>query len=520
MGPHQMKLILTQSCQEEGDSQDRGRIQKILFLLLAIAFVLRIFLVLFPEVIYSDGTEYIRYAKQILSGNWGGSKAPPLYPVLIALASLLTSNFELAGIWISVIFGTLVILPVFHLGREIFNEKVGILSALFAAVHPFLYLSSGSVLTEAVYHFLLPTAVLFGWHAFRRGRFWDIFLFSLFTSLAYLTRPEAIGYLFVFSFWILFIPPPQGERQRFKRVGIAVLAILCFLIFSSPYLYQLRKETGKWEISKKFSISLGSLSDEGRTPIEGFTRTKKITLVSFLKEPFTVVKKVCLGWFQALYMFLRGFHPLLFLLAVLGFVWSMRGPPSKKGSLYLLSYFIFYFGLLLPFFWIVRRYTSLISTLALPWASLGFISLTEWITPRLKEGRWKKEFPVLFLLFVLIVIFIQGRVIRGRDHRFMQREVGLWMKDHLSKNGKIMSRLPQEAFYAEMPWVRMPEKSYEEIIEAVHSQGIRYLIVDEKVRDPSVFSEKATEKELIRIRDWNKKREWSILFEVRPPALK
>jgi hypothetical protein len=94
------------------------------------------------------------------------------------------------------------------------------------------------------------------------------------------------------------------------------------------------------------------------------------------------------------------------------------------------------------------------------------------------------------------------------------------MKDHLSKNGKIMSRLPQEAFYAEMPWVRLPEKSYEEIMEVVHSQGIRYLIIDENVRDPSVFSEKAREKELIRIRDWKKKKQWSILFEVRPPALR
>lgn len=520
MGQHQMKLILTQSHQEEGDGQDRRRIQKILLLLLAIAFVLRIFLLLFPEVIYSDGIEYIRYAKQILSGNWGGSKAPPLYSVLIALASLLTSNFELAGIWVSVIFGALLILPVFYLGREIFNEKVGIFSALFAAVHPYLYLSSGSVLTESVYHFLLTTAVLFGWHAFRRGRFWDILLFSLFTSLAYLTRPEAIGFLFVFSFWALFIHPPQEKRHALKRVGIAVLAILCFLIFSSPYLYQLRKETGRWEISKKFSISIGSLSDEEVGSLESFTRTKKITLVSFVIEPLTVLKKIGVGWFLALYKFQLGFHPLLFVLAVLGFAWSMRGVSSKKGSFYLLSYFIFYLGLLLPFLWIARRYTSLISTIALPWASLGFISMTGWITPRLKEGRWKKEFPVLFLLLVLIVIFIQGRVIRGRDHRFMQREIGLWIKDHLSQNGNIMSRLPQEAFYAEMPWVRMPEKSYEEIIEMVHSQAIRYLIVDERVRDASVFCEKATEKELIRIHDWNKKGEWSVLFEVRPPALK
>jgi hypothetical protein len=292
------------------------------------------------------------------------------------------------------------------------------------------------------------------------------------------------------------------------------------LIISSPYLWQLRKETGRWEISKKFSISIGSLSEEGTPSIESFTRTKKITLVSFITEPLIVLKKIGLGWFQALYKFQLGFHPLLFLLAILGFARSMKRPSLKKGSVYLLSYFIFYFGLLLPFLWVARRYTSLLSTIALPWASLGFMSLTEWITPRLKEGRWKRKFPVLFLVFVLIVIFIQGRIVHVREHRFIQKEVGLWMKDHLPKEGKLMSRLPQEAFYAEMPWIRIPEKSYEEIIEVVRSQGIRYLIIDEDVRDPSVWSEKASGKELIRIRDWKKKKQWTILFEVQPLLLK
>ncbi len=490
------------------------RTWKILLILLAIAFGLRIFLVIFPEVIYNDGTEYVRYAKQILSGNWKGSKAPPLYPVLIALTSRLTSNFELAGIWVSVIFGTLTIIPVFYLGKAIFNERVGILSSLFAVVHPFLYLSSGSVLTESIYQFLLPSALLFGWRVFQEGRFWNIILFSLFTALAYLTRPEAIGYLLVISFWILFIPP-SGERRRwFQRVGIFFIMILCFLAFSFPYLRFLKEETGRWEISKKFSISMGSLSDEGTVPIENFTRTKNITLMSFLKEPLTVAKRIVVGWFYSLYMFQRGFHPLLFLLALLGFVWSMRGMSLKKGSFYLLSYFVFYFALLFPFFWIIRRYTSLLSTLALPWASIGFIRLTEEISKRLKEEKWRKVFPSLLLITVLVVVFIQGRVFHSRQHRDIQREVGLWMKDNLPRDGKVMSRLPQEAFYAEMDWIRIPKGGYDEIIEIARDQGVRYILIDQKAKEEwPGFYEKA-EKDLIKKREWKRKLQWTILFEV------
>ncbi len=507
---------ITRPHQEEDQTQNRQRIPNLLLLLLAFAFVLRIFLVLYPEVIYSDGTEYIRCAKLIVSGNWGGGKAPPLYPVLIALASRFTSNFELAGIWISVIFGTALLLPVFYLGREIFNEKIGILSALFAAVHPYLYVSSGSVLTESVYHFLLTTAVLFGWRAFRRGKIRDILLFSFLTALAYFTRPEAIGFLFIFVFWALFIRPPQEKRHALKRVWIGALAILCFLVFSSPYLYQMRKETGRWELSKKFSISVGSVSEGEAVPLEDFTRTKKITLVSFLVEPVTVLKKLGLGGVQALYRFQLSFHPLLFVLALIGFVWSMREVSFRKESFYLLSYFIFYLGLLLPFLWIARRYTAMISPIALPWASVGFVGLTDWVAPRLKAGRWKRAFSVLSLLLVLIVIFIQGRVVHGRGHRLLHKEVGLWMKDHLSKDGNgMMSRLPQIGFYAEMPWVIMPDRSYEVIMEAAHSKRIRYLIIDEKVREPAVFLEKAG-KELNRIRDWRGTGEWLILYDIRP----
>jgi 4-amino-4-deoxy-L-arabinose transferase-like glycosyltransferase len=129
--------------------------------LLVLAFLLRLPLLFFPEVIHNDGTEYVRHAKLIFAGDWAGGKAPPLYPALIALFRVFTGNFERAGILASVLFGSFLILPVYSLGRTLFNERVGALAALFAAVQPFLYIASGSVLTESVYFFLLTTSVLF-----------------------------------------------------------------------------------------------------------------------------------------------------------------------------------------------------------------------------------------------------------------------------------------------------------------------------------------------------------------------
>jgi 4-amino-4-deoxy-L-arabinose transferase-like glycosyltransferase len=512
-----MKEILSKYNQVVDFGSRGKRTWKILFLILALAFCLRIFLIIYPEVIHNDATEYIRNAKQILSGDWTGGKAPPLYPFLIALAHSLTQNYELAGILVSVIFGSLIVLPVFYLGRSIFNEKVGIVSSLLAAVHPFLYISSGSVLTESTYHFLLATSVFFGWKAFCKGRLLDILLFSLFTALAYLTRPEAIGFLFVFAIWILLVHPPDAKRLWIKKLGIIVVATLSFLIFSSPYLIQIRKETGRWGISKKVSLSMGSLSEEENAPSIEAIKKGGMTLSSFVKNPLLVSGKVGVGFFQSLYKFQQVYNPMLSFLAVLGliFLFAQKRRKTLRGSFYLISYFIFFFGLVLPFFWITRRYTSQLISIAIPWAALGFLVFTEWIHQRWKFVVSKERFTTVLILIVLIILFVQGRVIHPREHRFIQREAGLWMRGHLPRGAKVMSPLPQEAFYAELPWVRMPEGSYDEILKEARFKKVQYLIVDESIeKDSPDFVEKSRGGDLIQLRDWERKSRRIVLFQV------
>ena len=358
-------------------------------------FLLRIPLFIYPEVIHNDGAEYIRHAKLILSGNWIGGKAPPLYPALIAFAHLFIPDAERAGILISIIFGTLLALPVFYLGKEIFDERVGILSGLIVAVHPFLNSYSGSVLTESTYYFLVAMMVLMGWFAFERGKTREVILFGLLTSLAYLTRPEGIGFLMVFCFWILIAHPSGGKRSWTKRFGIVLLACLCFLLLSGPYLMQIRKETGRWGITKKFAVLMEPSSrQDGAGSIEDFTKKKEIYLLSIVKNPLLVLKKVVFGFFQSLYKFQQAFHPLLFFFALLTLLFSREMSFSLKRNLYLFAYFFFFLGLILPFLWVARRYTSQMIPIAIPWAAFGFLYFTRWVSGHLKKSG---SIPLLFI---------------------------------------------------------------------------------------------------------------------------
>ena len=98
--------------------EDGRPFQTYLLALLVLAFLLRLPLFFFPEVIRSDGAEYVRHAKFFLDGGWAAGKAPPLYPGLIAFAHLVIPDWELAGILVSILFGALLVLPVVSLGKE------------------------------------------------------------------------------------------------------------------------------------------------------------------------------------------------------------------------------------------------------------------------------------------------------------------------------------------------------------------------------------------------------------------
>jgi hypothetical protein len=119
------------------------------------------------------------------------------------------------------------------------------------------------------------------------------------------------------------------------------------------------------------------------------------------------------------------------------------------------------------------------------------------------------------------MLFIQGRVSHKREQRFIRREAGFWMKDHLPRRGKIMSRLPQEAFYAELPGIKIPEGSYGEILKVAHSNGVRYLIIDEDIeKDSTAFWDKLKGKELIFLKDLKKKDQRMVVFEIVYPEKK
>ena len=78
-----------------------------------------------------------------------------------------------------------------------------------------------------------------------------------------------------------------------------------------------------------------------------------------------------------------------------------------------------------------------------------------------------------------------------------------------------MSRSPQEPFYAELGWAKIPEGGYEEVLWAARSKGIQYLVLDEDIeKDLPGFWGQIKEKDLILLKELKTKSQRIAIFKI------
>src|SRR4030043_1177847 len=129
---------------------------KLLFLVI-LALIPRIIVFLQPQIITLDGTLYIKMAKLFSEGQYGGTPGSyfSLYPFLIFLVQKVIGDWELSGQLISIVLGTLTVIPVFLLGRSLYDEKIGWLSAIFYITLPNLLKFDSQVIRDPTLGFLI-----------------------------------------------------------------------------------------------------------------------------------------------------------------------------------------------------------------------------------------------------------------------------------------------------------------------------------------------------------------------------
>jgi hypothetical protein len=81
-------------------------------------------------------------------------------------------------------------------------------------------------------------------------------------------------------------------------------------------------------------------------------------------------------------------------------------------------------------------------------------------------------------LFLIIVFLVQGISLR-RTEKFVQKEIGLWLKEKGYQGSVIMgpNTLLRLAFYADGKFIEMPD-SWEKVVDSIQRNGVKIVVVD------------------------------------------
>ncbi len=216
------------------------------------AYVIRMLTIPFPPDIMSDEKFYVTAARSIIStGHDTTFEHPPLGKYLIGLGILIFGDNSFGWRFIGALLGSTIPPLVYLIGKEVYNENVGLLSGLFLLIDPLIYVMSCIAMLDIYLAFFVTCAFL----AFVYQRYYmSAVLFGLACSVkfsAVFSICGVIAYLLYIRKWELI--------QWF-----VIIPFLTFLIISLPIM--LIEGIGKW-----LGSTLYYLSWHWNLPIDEYT---------------------------------------------------------------------------------------------------------------------------------------------------------------------------------------------------------------------------------------------------------
>ncbi|MCR4290433.1 MAG: glycosyltransferase family 39 protein [Candidatus Scalindua sp.] len=228
------------------------------WLLLIISLSVRIYLSFFTYVIQNDSVAFMQNAKFFADGDFLsglGHDYHPLYSLIMAVVYKVIPNMELSGTIVSLFFSTLTVIVFYLIGKSVFDRKISFVSAIILAFHPYAVRFSADIISESTYFFFFISALGLGYFAITNRKLLLFALTGICSALAYLTRPEGIGIIIVVAFWCALKDCVEIKVLWKEKLVSILILVVSFLVFSTPYLVFIKKETGSWSLTKKKNVS-------------------------------------------------------------------------------------------------------------------------------------------------------------------------------------------------------------------------------------------------------------------------
>jgi 4-amino-4-deoxy-L-arabinose transferase-like glycosyltransferase len=414
-----------------------------LLAVLAIALVCRIvWWFIGTAVIENEGAEYARLADNLRNGVGyvgilGAKQAlfPPLYPMLIALGSLIVGDAEVAGRLVSLASGILLVFAMHRVTHELFGRSAALIAATLCALYPLLIAFSVTVYSESL-SLALVCLGLYATIVLLREPSWgrSIATGSLFGA-AYLVRPEGIVFAFIAAA-LLAIAAIMYRRSIAACAGHVAAVLLAMAVLAAPYVAFLSVESAALRLEGKthFNAIVNNRMRSGMSYAEaarGLGPNLELDGPHLMADQFELLKHSQVGTLDMLYPIaaapvarVRSLAydvvtnqplglPLAGLLAAVGFLLSRWWKRSLLPGLALLAFFGLQLLSLLLLEFRFERYLFPTLPLFLPWAAAGierlghaFMLLTQRLTSsdRVIRGASAAAYAAL-IAAVLIIAF-------------------------------------------------------------------------------------------------------------------
>lgn len=464
-----------------------------------------------------DGVGYAVSGKNLFSGlGYSIQGAPqlvlhPLYSILIGVSWFFTQNLEFSGQIVSVIAGSLLIIPVFYLTRGMYGRKAGLWAAIFVVICPPLIFGSTEVRLASLYTLLLLTTVAIGWKALGSKYLLWWALTGLMLALSYLTRSEAIMFLPIFLLLCLLLSKfkTSYSSSMIKLIVLRSAVLLTvFVLVSFPFWYFLHRHTDKWIFTGRAAYTfLGYYGDSWEEANFELVSNPEAARLEWLEQGgllnFVISNRqeLLARWgynmvslwsgedkqSQSLGIspwIVRGGLIFLILFISFGFIKFVRARHIAIKHIYLLiiassSLIYFFFGIDWRYFY--PYFPFLLIALA-----LVVIMLQNWSRRNIihRSKTFVKIAVYLPLGILLLAMGSYSGVLMGKKLSYAPYEykiVGQWMKENIDdiENKIIMSRKIGVPFYAEARHEPLYYGEYLGLIEYAKSRKVDYLIIDQ-----------------------------------------
>ena len=436
-----------------------------LVLLLVLAGGMRLWQVGNTEVTSRDSVMYIRFAWRLENEPWPQvfqtGVHHPGYGLLVytfgkpmraAFPDDIPYAMQLAAQLAAALCGLLLVVPMYYLGRELFDRRVGFWGALLFQCIP----SSGRLmadgLSEPMFLLLTSTALLFAVRALGTGHIRWFVLCGLTTGLAYLTRQE--GLLVVLVTLVVLVGlqfSPRWRRSRGKFVTQGACLVAGCAVLAVPFMVLIG------DVSLKASAKHMLEADGWKMP----DKPRDTPRVSHVHAPLPLAKwnigtgitpqdRYLWAALTLAEMLDKAFFHFFLYPALLG-VWLFRHRFAEVPGMWVLLVC----GLvLMPLLYklgqsngyISERHAILLVLGGIFWSVAGVGWLAGWVAAR----TTRVSAPMLSLIVLLVAtgVCLPRTLARLHGNRDGFREVGVWMAHNTKAGDEILDPMSWTSYHA------------------------------------------------------------------------